>query len=149
MERRHFLMASAMVCVAGTLGALVPRRVLATWPEAAFTSGDPKEALSKLLGDVSVEAGGVDLQTPSGQVDGAAVRITISTDLPKVSSIVIVSEPNPAPLIARFNLEPGTRPYLMTNIKVAESGKIMVLVKADGKFYKVEKAVKVTAGACA
>jgi sulfur-oxidizing protein SoxY len=42
----------------------------------------------------------------------------------------------------------GTEGYLSTRIKMAQTSPVIALVKADGKFYKISKEVKVTAGGC-
>lgn len=69
MNRRIFIkstLAASTIAMAVVAGLLMPRRVLAVWPEEAFTSSDYKRALKLLLGDVSIAISpAVKLKAPS------------------------------------------------------------------------------------
>ena len=81
--------------------------------------------------------------------DGAVVPIKLYTDLPRIEQVALVSEKNPIPLIAVFDLGPSVLPgYLSTRIKLAESTVVHALVKAGGKVYRGKTFVAVTAGGC-
>ena len=53
--------------------------------------------------------------------DGKVVPITVKSSIDNVESIVILSEKNPTPMVARFNLKPGALPEISTRIKMGKS----------------------------
>jgi sulfur-oxidizing protein SoxY len=57
-------------------------------------------------------------------------------------------EKNPNPLSAMFNVPAGTRPYLETRVKVAQTCNLYAVVDVDGKLYMAAKETKVTLGGC-
>ena len=67
---------------------------------------------------------------------------------PKPRSISILAAKNPIPLIATFKLEPGTKGFVATKIKMAESGEVVAVVKAGDSLISARKHIKVTAGGC-
>ena len=51
-------------------------------------------------------------------------------------------------LAAAFDIGPDTIPEVTARIKMGQTSNVMVLVKADGKFYATAKEIKVTLGGC-
>lgn len=149
MKRRTFLQSTACVGAAVAAGALLPRRVLAGWPADAFSAKDAQTALGHLLGEVPITPDeAVTVTAPDEPANGGMVPVKVATPLENVESITIVSEGNPFPLIASFNLAGGNAGYVQTRIKVGGTADIVGVVKADGRLYSARKRVKVTAGAC-
>jgi len=151
--KRRKLLKSMMA--SGTLGALVgagllnPSQLLAAWPEAAFDSESLEEVLKALYPTQSLEQSQrVNLQAPEIAENGAVVPIRVESDLENVESISIVVEKNPSPLAATFEMSPRSIPNVSTRIKMGETSKVLVVVKADGKLYATQKEVKVTIGGC-
>jgi sulfur-oxidizing protein SoxY len=54
----------------------------------------------------------------------------------------------PNVLAAVFNLPAGTAAEVTTRVKMGKTAHVVALVKADGKYYRTSKEVKVTAGGC-
>lgn len=152
MKRRVFLKASlatGAVGIAVGAGLLTPRAVLAAWPKSAFGAKSVKEALMGLhKTEAAAESGEIKLKAPDIAENGAVVPVTVATTLANVESIDVVIEKNARPLGANFVLTPAAKSTVSTRIKVAESGKVMAWVKADGKLYSAAKDVKVTIGGC-
>jgi len=86
------------------------------------------------------------LLVPDIAENGKVVPIEIIADFPNVESITILSEKNPRPLVAQFNFK--VRGWVKTRIKMAGTGNVTVVVKADNKLYKTSRQVKVTIGGC-
>jgi len=149
MQRRTFLKGT-LAGSAFALGAtFLPRVVLAEWPKAAFEAKTPEDIVKTLFNSVEVQdSDKIVLKAPEIAENGAQVQIEISTDLPKVESIAVIAEQNPIPLIAQFNLTEGVEGTVITRIKMAKSGKLITIVKADGKLYRASKEIKVTVGGC-
>ena len=80
--------------------------------------------------------------------NGAVVPVKINSDLPGVTSISIVVEKNPNPLIAHFELSPKCRAFVATRIKVGAPSELVAIVKSNGKLYKASKYVEVVEGGC-
>lgn len=153
MHRRIFLkgtLAASTVMVAAVAGLLTPRRVIAVWPESAFVSSDYKQALKLLLGDVSITPSpAVTLDAPSVYDSGAQVPVTVSSRLEHVDTMVVFSENNPFPLIARFDLTEDMRSVMSTRIKLAGKTNVIAVVGAKGRYFSASRSVKVTVGGCA
>jgi len=153
MKRRTFLkggIAASAATVAASAGLLAPTAVLAAWPKSAFESKDVKAAMSAIAGgdspttDTSIKFS----KTPDIAENGAVVPVTVSTGMTGVESISIFAPNNPSPLLASFKLGEGALPYASTRIKLAKTGDVIALVKANGKLLMNKKQVKVTIGGC-
>ena len=153
IKRRTFLqgaVACSTIGIAVTAGLLVPRKLLAAWPQEAFTTTTVDQATAALLGaEEIVESDKVELRVKTeGEINGASLPVKVSTDLP-ADSITIIAEKNPTPLVAVYELTPSVEAYISTKIKFAESSHVIAIVKAEGKLYSAKKMVEVTAGGCA
>jgi len=138
---------------AGALALLAawPKALLAAaWPKKAFLSTDDGQALSALLGtDQTTRSDEITLILPEIAENGAVVPVTVGTTLENVESISIVVEKNPRPLAATFEIMPGVFPNISSRIKMAETSRVMAVVKTDTGIYSASKDVKVTLGGCA
>jgi sulfur-oxidizing protein SoxY len=152
MKRRIFLrgsLAAGVTAAAAAAGLLVPGRVLAAWPAAAFEAKTVDDALNELVGSASSEeSGDITIKAPDIAENGAVVPVSVTTGLANVTSISIVAMNNPSPLTASFDLGPGTEGYVATRIKMGKTSNVLAVVKADGKLYSTKKEVKVTIGGC-
>jgi sulfur-oxidizing protein SoxY len=148
--RRTFLRKIA-VCSAALLaaGSLYPVRLLAAaWNKPGFDSKQLDEVL-KIVGATSaLESSQIELKAPEIAENGAIVPVEVTSKIPGTQSIYIIAEKNPQPLVAIFDVLPGLEPFISTRIKMGESAKVRVLVKAAGKFYVTTQEVKVTIGGC-
>jgi sulfur-oxidizing protein SoxY len=115
---------------------------------AAFQNKSLDEALSNLFEGTAAESDKITIKAPHIAENGKVVPIEVSTDLPKVESITILSEKNPRPLVAKFNFVGNAKGWLKTRIKMGGTGNVIVVVKADGKLYKASRKIKVTVGGC-
>ena len=132
------------------LAALPKALLAAAWPQKAFLSTDAVQALTALLGtDQTTRSDQITLKVPEIAENGAVVPVTIKTTLENVESISIVVENNPRPLIATIELMSRVLPEISIRIKMAETSRVMVVVKTDSGIYSASKEVKVTIGGCA
>ena len=129
----------------------LPKALLAAaWPKKAFLSTEGRQALSSLLGtDRTIQTDKITLRLPEIAENGRVVPVTIGTSLENVESISIVVEKNPRPLAAHFEIAPGVFPNLTSRIKMAESSRVIAIVKTDTGIYSTTRQVKVTLGGCA
>jgi len=130
--------------------AALPRALLAAvWPERAFNTNGMKDALVELLGtDATTASDQITLKVPEIAENGAVVPVSIKTSLENVESISIVVEKNPRPLVANFEIPPGTLADVSSRIKMAETSDVMAVVKTGSGVYSTARQVKVTIGGC-
>jgi len=144
MIRRNFLKNIS----AGALILLTPFSLMAGWIEGAFTTTDMKEALNLVGASDLEESDLITLKTPEIAENGAIVPVTVSTDLPNVTSISLFVEKNPTPLTSQFDITKDMLPSISLRIRMGATSQVMAVVISDGKAYKTTKEVKVTIGGC-
>jgi sulfur-oxidizing protein SoxY len=115
---------------------------------AAFEAKSLGEALDAMGGIVPLESAKIILTAPEIAENGAEVSITVESMFPRTEQISILVDKNPTALAANFTFPQGTEGYISTRIKMAQTSKLVVLVKAEGKYYRVSREVKVTGGGC-
>lgn len=146
VKKRAFLKGSiALMAVAA-----LPRMLwAAVWPEKIFNETTMKSALVALFGtDVMTASDKISLKVPEIAENGAVVPVSIKTSLPNVESISIVVEKNPRPMVANFEILPGTLPDISSRIKMAETSDVTAVVKTSDGIFSTARQVKVTIGGC-
>ena len=130
--------------------AALPRLLLAAvWPEKAFNATQMNTALVELFGtDVTTTTDQITLKVPEIAENGAVVPVSIKTTLQNVESISIVVEKNPRPMVASFEIPPGTLADISSRIKMAETSDVTAVIKTSEGIYSTARQVKVTIGGC-
>ena len=145
MERRGLLKGAGALALAALLK---PVAALAAWNKAAFSSKTSGDAL-KSLGTPSAEAsGGIVIEAPQIAENGAVVPIEITSSIPGTTSLAVLVEKNPYPLVAKFDFMEGALPFVKINAKMGETSDVRVVATAGGKHYQATKEIKVTIGGC-
>ena len=130
-------------------GCLRPAYLLAAeWNKAAFDAKVLADTMKNIGASSATESDQIQLKAPEIAENGAIVPVEITSRIPGTQTIYIVADKNPQPLVAIFEIQPGLEPFISTRIKMGESSKVRVLVKAAGKFYVTSQEVKVTIGGC-
>ena len=140
---------ASLLAMFGVFGLFRSADALAEWNKAAFTSKAMDDAL-KAIGATNPETNAVFIQltVPEIAENGAVVPVTVSSSLPNVEQISIFVDKNPNVMAANFVFPAGTESMVTTRVKMGQTASVVALVKADGKFYRTTKEVKVTAGGC-
>lgn len=150
--RRKFVKTTAFLSVGATLagsGLLIPQRALGAYAKDAFAARDVEGAVSGSLGSSNYSASdAVQLKAPDIAENGAVVPVTVSSTMANVDAISIVAVSNPGPLTSTYQLSSACEPFISTRIKMAKTGDVIAVVKANGKLYSATKEVKVTIGGC-
>ncbi len=122
----------------------------AEWQKEKFQDGSYKETINKLYENATfTESKKIHFsRLPKVAENGALVPITVTSTLKSVTKISILVEKNPRPLIAEFYLSPNMVPHVSARFKMAKHSKVIVLVEAEGKFYKKTQFVKVSKDGC-
>lgn len=120
----------------------------AEWNKAAFDAKALADTMKNIGAGSATDSDQIQLKAPEIAENGAIVPVEITSRIPDTQTIYIVADKNPQPLVAIFEIQPGLEPFISTRIKMGESSKVRVLVKASGKFYVTSQEVKVTIGGC-
>lgn len=145
ISRRKFI---TMLTV-GSLALLGPVTSWALWAKHAFFATTAEDAYKSLFGSTElIDSDEVKLKVPKIAENGGAVPISIKTNIKNVESISVVVKDNPQPLTASFHIPAGTIAGVSTRIRLAQSGTVTAIIKADGKLYSKSQEVKVTIGGC-
>ncbi|MEO7336183.1 MAG: thiosulfate oxidation carrier protein SoxY [Caldimonas sp.] len=144
--RREVLKQGGWLALLAGCGLLTTQQALAV-EASGFDAKTLDEAL-KSIGGTAAESGDVVITSPDIAENGAVVPVAVTSKLPKTQEIILLVEKNPFPLTAVFTIPDGTDPYVSTRVKMAESTRILAVVKADGKYYSTAKETKVTLGGC-
>ena len=152
LDRRNVLKVGGSLGLFGVLaavGLLRPDDVLAESNRIAFSAKNMDEALTA-MGVKTPENNEVFIQltVPEIAENGAIVPVKVVSTFPNVEQISILVEKNPNVLAANFFFPQGTETMLTTRVKMGQTCNVIALVKADGKYYRAAKEVKVTAGGC-
>jgi sulfur-oxidizing protein SoxY len=151
--RRLILIGAATVTLVG-LGdiALGPAPGFAAaddkYPEDAFRQKGGDDAIKSLYGKTAEPSDKVRLDAPEIAENGAVVPISVSTDLPGVTTISILVSENPNALAASYKIPAGTMASVANRLKMAQTSNVIAIVEAGGKLYSATKEVKVTVGGC-
>jgi sulfur-oxidizing protein SoxY len=146
MNRRALLKSAAALLGLLTLAPL--RALAAVWNKPAFESKNVDGALQGLGVMQAEPSRDIVLIAPDLAENGAIVQIEVESHIPGTEAIAVLAEKNPTSLIANFVFSNGAEPYVITRIKLAETGELKAVVKAGGKYYSVSKKVEVALGGC-
>ena len=144
-QRRGLLQGAGALLLAALLK---PVAALAAWNKAAFSSKTSADAL-KSLGTPGAEASsGIVIEAPQIAENGAVVPVEITSNIPGTTSIAVLVDKNPYPLVGKFEFMDGALPYVKVNAKMGETSDVRVVATAGGKHYQATKEIKVTIGGC-
>ncbi|HSE48119.1 MAG TPA: thiosulfate oxidation carrier protein SoxY [Terriglobales bacterium] len=144
-QRRGLLQGVGALLLAALLK---PVAALAAWNKAAFSSKSSADAL-KSLGTPGAEASsGIVIEAPQIAENGAVVPVEITSNIPGTTSIAVLVDKNPYPLVGKFDFMDGALPYVKVNAKMGETSDVRVVATAGGKHYQATKEIKVTIGGC-
>ena len=147
INRRLFLKAS--IFTGALITTLTSLKALAEWPKAAFEAKSVDDTLKILFGSAQlIESDQIKIKAPEIAENGRTVPITLSTTIENAESITVLAANNPSPLSASFTFSPNVGAKISTKIKMAKTGDLIAVVKADNKHYVARQEVKITKGGC-
>jgi sulfur-oxidizing protein SoxY len=120
------------------------------WLNHIYSLSSYKGVLSDLFTDVQfIDTNKIEFtRLPDIAENGAVVPIIVNSRLKNVEKISILVENNPYPLIAEFYLSSILEPRVSARFKMAKTSDVIVIIEAEGKFYRKIKNVKVAIGGC-
>ncbi len=146
MKRRTLLQASLLPLAAAA--GVTPGRALAAYPKKAFKAKQVAVALRESVGTADIaESDRIVVEMPSIASDPDLVPVRIRSGFDNTESITIIVAANPSPLTAHYRLH-APQAYITTRVRMADSGDVLVVVKADGNLYSRRQAVSVGRHGC-
>jgi sulfur-oxidizing protein SoxY len=131
------------------LGLLRPWAALAaSWNKDAFGAKTSADALKGIGASNAQSSKEVVIEAPQIAENGAVVPIEITSNVPGTTSIAVLIDKNPSPLIGKFDFMEGALPFVKLNVKVGESSDVRAIAQAGGRNYVATKEIKVTIGGC-
>lgn len=129
---------------------MAPARLLAAavWNKLAFEATTLDGANQGLQISAAQVSSDIEIILPQKAENGAVVQIEVISRIPNTESVLILAEKNPTPLIANFQFASGTEPYVITRIKLAETGDVQVIVKAGQQYFKASRRIEVLENGC-
>lgn len=149
MNRRSFLeklLTGTALIFSGLLRPVIART---NWNTGAFGATTETDALEKFYpGEKILPSDAISIGVYDTVENGAYVPVKINTELENVSSVAILVEKNPNPLIAVFHLPEQTTAFVATRIKMDTSSDIVAIIRSGDQLYSTRKFVEVLIGGC-
>ena len=145
--------------ITGIAGGALLSAVPAAFAQLPAAARPPLEVLVPVLKDLTrgapVREARVKLDIPHLAENGHLVPLTVTVDSPMtaadhVTTLYLLSEKNPRPIIAKIGMSPGAgRAALTTRIRLAGAQHVVALAQmSDGSFWAAAADVIVTETAC-
>jgi sulfur-oxidizing protein SoxY len=129
-------------------GLLKPWAAFAAWNKEAFGASSAPEALKGIGAASAAPSKEIVIEAPEIAENGAVVPIEITSKLAGTTSIAVVVDKNPFPLVGKFDFLEGAVPFVKLNVKMGETSDVRVIAQAGGRSYVATKEIKVTIGGC-
>ena len=156
LTRREMLTAAAAAVMSS---AWLPRAADAQGTLANLAPEEPVDkTMQRLFGGRPIREGAsvISLELPLIAEDGGNVAMAVEVKSPMtpqsyVKAIYILSDKNPRPLNARFNLTPASgQAYGATSLRLADTGDVRAVAEMqDGVLFMVKRSVRVVVAGCA
>lgn len=146
-SRRDAMRSGAALSALAAAGLLSPAQLRAMPARSAFDARSLADALAA-IGGTPADSKALLIDVPEVAEDGAIVPVSVISKLPNTEEIHVLVEKNRWPLAASFKLGRHTEPRIEARFKMAESTKVMIVVKADGRLYSAVRETRVTIGGC-
>jgi sulfur-oxidizing protein SoxY len=101
------------------------------------------------LGGTPADSNDIAVTAPDVAENGRNVPVSVTTSLSEVQAIYVLVESNPFPFAAAFSIPEGTDANISVRLKLAQSGKVIGIVRAANELFWASRYVQVTVGGCA
>jgi sulfur-oxidizing protein SoxY len=151
VQRRAWLKAGLALAVMPFW--LVARKLeAATWFTQAFEAKQTSQVMTAFQATAVPVSSDLRIEAPQKAESGSVVQVELTSkqSAGSISSLRLLADANPTPLIASFELGKQVLPKLVTRIKLAQSGEVIALAQqASGQFQQQRRQVIVLEDGCA
>lgn len=147
---KYLLTNGAMATAAGA-GIMTPLTALAAWPKAAFEATSIPTALKTLLGNDKTTSKLYTTEIkarPHLGGGGNQITVSITTTIPDIDSITLLTTNNPTPLVASFKFGGKIIQSLVTRIKMEGKGEVIVILKSGDRLFSESASVDFSSCGC-
>jgi len=137
-----------MIAALAAIGLVPPAHAQALGP-SAFQARTLAEALKAVGVAAPAASASVTIQAEEVAENGAQVEVGIRSALPKTDLMALMIERNPSPLVAVYRFIDGMETELTMNVKMGETSDVVLVARAEGRWYVARRQIKVTLGGCA
>lgn len=149
MKRRSFLKSTVVASAAISTGILGTNTAFAAAHGGDITKAKSVDEVLKMLGATgATESGDIKIKAPEIAENGAVVPVGITSNIAGTTEITSITAANPTPFAAKYTIGEGAVPAVKSRFKMGKTTDVIVVVKADGKFYTAKANIKVTKGGC-
>ena len=149
MKRRSFLKSTVVASAAISTGIISTNTAFAAAHGDDITKAKSVDEVLKMLGATgAAESADIKIKAPEIAENGAVVPVGITSGIAGTTEIISMTAANPTPFGARYIIGEGAEPAVKSRFKMGKTTDVVVVVKADGKFYTAKANVKVTKGGC-
>lgn len=147
--RRRVLRSACLMAAGLFAGLLRPVTAMAAeWNKQAFASKSAADAMKSLGAPAAESSSAIVIEAPQIAENGAVVPIEVTSNIPGTTSLAVLVEENPYPLVAKFDFKEGALPFAKINAKMGKTSLVRVVASAGGKNYAATREIKVTIGGC-
>ncbi len=100
------------------------------------------------VGATVAPPGAIRLAVADSADNGASVPVVVESLLADTTEILLLADVNPVPIAVRFEIPPGTDAFVATRLKLAASGPVHAVVRAQGRLLATTRDVTVAVGGC-
>lgn len=147
LTRRSFLHHAGSVVALFAYGQ-IPTHASALPDDDAFRLAPIGEVV-RHLGGTPADSNDIAVTAPDVAENGRNVPVSVTTSLSEVQAIYVLVESNPFPFAAAFSIPEGTDANISVRLKLAQSGKVIGIVRAANELFWASRYVQVTVGGCA
>lgn len=147
--RREVLRSACLVAAGLLTGLLKPVAALAAdWNRQAFGSKSSADAMKSLGTPAPESSAAIVIEAPQIAENGAVVPIEVTSNIPGTTSLAVLVDQNPYPLVAKFDFTDDALPFAKINAKMGKTSLVRVVASAGGRNYAATREIKVTIGGC-
>jgi sulfur-oxidizing protein SoxY len=146
--------ASALSLAFGS-GLLTPAQVFGAnrwgsdWNGAVYTARSMEAFVrGKVAGLSEAAEGQLLIDAPELAENGTNVPVTVRSNIAQTDFIALIADLNPYPVCVGFNVLPENDPGFSVRIKVAKSSNLVVVARANNRFYYALRDITVMIGGC-
>jgi sulfur-oxidizing protein SoxY len=149
-NRRSFLKSCVIALNVAVVGLMetIPSWAADAQNDKALEAKDTAGALAALGVQSPSPGKRILLDVPEIADEKETISIKVKSAIPNTDWIAVLVDKNPHPFIGQFDLV-AKATSIETKVKLAQTSMVVAVVRADGKYYRVDKEVKVAvAGSC-
>ncbi len=146
-----YLLAQGSITTAVCAGLITPNSAIASWPKKAFEATSIPNALQALLGqsETSTRRYATEIKArPHLDDGGTKITVSITTSLPDIDSITLLSTSNQTPLVACFKFGGRDVESLTTRIKMEGRGDVITIIKSRDRLFSESTSIDFSSCGC-